>query len=80
MKLKQFIDKYPSLGAITMDHIAIEHPDTGEKIYIISHWNNGFWYKKTKGSASEDGTVWPMQYSGDLLNLKVHKDSKKELF
>ena len=79
MKLSQFLKKYDLPGTITIDHIAIQHPETGEKIYIISNWCAGFWYRKTKGSAHHEGQMWPVQYEDDLNDLEVHKDAKKEL-
>ena len=77
MKLSKFIDKYNLSDAITLDHIALKHPETNEKIYIVSNWFSGFWYRKIKGQ--KEGQMWPAQYYGDLNDLEVHKDAKKEL-
>lgn len=77
--LQQFVKKYPLPSGMTVDHIAVKHPETGEKIYVISNWHNGFWYRKIKGSAKQDGQMWPVQYYPSVGNLEVHKDAKKEL-
>ena len=79
MKLSQFLKKYELSDSLTLDHIAIQHPETKEKIYIISNWNAGFWYRKTKGSANHNGQMWPVQYEKELGELEVHKGAKKEL-
>lgn len=77
--LNKFIDKNPSLASLTLDHIALKHPETREKIYIISQWAAGFWFRKTKGSANENGPIYPCQYSKNVLELEVHEDAWEEL-
>ena len=79
MKLKTFIEKYKLSDSLTVDNIALQHPESKEKIYVISQWNAGFWYRKIKGSAGQNGQMWPAQFSKPLGELEVHKDAKKEL-
>jgi len=79
MKLKEFIKKYSLPDGMTIDHIAIKHPKTKEKIYIISNFFQGIWYRKTKGSAKQNGEMWPYSPISDIQDLYVHKDAKKEL-
>ena len=79
MNLKTFIDKYHLSDTLSLDHIAISHPETREKIYIISQWFSGIWFRKIKGSANSNGQMWPLQWIKDIGDLEVHKDAKKEL-
>ena len=77
MTLKEFYEKYKLPDSMLLDVVPLKHPETGEKIYIISNWFSGFWYRKLPGK--KEGRMWPVQYSGDLNDLEVHKDAKKEL-
>jgi hypothetical protein len=77
MTLKKFIEKYELSDFVLIDKIPIKHPETGEKIYIVSNWMSGFWYRKLP--SQKEGQMWPVQYPGDLNDLEVHKDAKKEL-
>jgi len=79
MTLKIFIDKYHLPNTLGIDHVAIKHPQTGDKIYIISQWYSGIWFRKIKGSANMNGQMWPLQWTEDIGSLEVHKDAKKEL-
>ena len=79
MTLKIFIDKYHLPNTLGIDHVAIKHPQTGDKIYIISQWYSGIWFRKSKGSGNDDGQLWPLQWYDKIENLDVHKDAKKEL-
>jgi hypothetical protein len=79
MKLRQFIKKYSLPGNMTLDHIALIHPKTKEKIYIISNFLQGIWYRKIKGSAKQNGQMWPYSPVPDIQDLQVHKNAKKEL-
>jgi len=79
MKLIKFINKYHLLNTLSVDHIAIKHPETGDKVYVVSQWGTGIWVRKTKGSADKEGQMWPIQWDNKIGNLEVHKDAKKEL-
>ncbi len=79
MKIKEFIDKYHLPDNLGLDHIAVKHPKTGQKIYVVSQWYSGIWFRKTKGSASGNGQMWPCQWNAGVEELEVHKDAKKEL-
>jgi hypothetical protein len=80
MTLRTFIKKHKLPDSLTVDHIAIKHPKTGEKIYVVSQWCAGVWYRKKKGSAGSDGQMWPLQVAGgDVGSLNVHSAAKKEL-
>lgn len=81
MKLGAFLEKHkaalpPNMG---VDHVAVKHPETGAKIYIVSAWRQGFWYRKVKGSCDIGGQMWPCGWSKDLLQLQVHPSATKEL-
>ena len=76
MTLQQFCKKYSVADDFDLNGIPVKHPETGEKIYLYSNWNAGFFYRKEPGRG--DGRLYPCQHAGDLLDLKVHPDAKKE--
>lgn len=81
LTLMEFIDKYCLPENFKVDLIPLQHPETGEKIYLIGSMMDEQWYRKKPGQAGQDGQMWPlMQGLGfDIRNLQVHPDIKKEL-
>ena len=77
MTLDDFTKKYPEFSECDLSLVPIKHPETGQKIYVIGIWFAGFWYRFKPGKG--DGQMWPCQYLGDKLKLKVYPGAAKEL-
>ncbi|MBI5420858.1 MAG: hypothetical protein HZA35_00920 [Parcubacteria group bacterium] len=68
----KFIEKHKLSDTTDLSQIPLVHPKTGKKIYVVSSWFSGFWYRRKPGSV---GRVYPYQYYGSLLELEVHPDA-----
>lgn len=77
MTLMQFCNKRKLPDDFNINRIPVNHPETGEKIYLVSGWNTGFWYRKKPGV--DEGRVWPCQYTGGIGSLQVHRDARREV-
>ena len=75
MKLGKFIEKYKLPDNFPIERIPLKHPESGKKIYMVSNWFVGFWYKYNLARSQ----VYPFQYYGDIKDLEVHRDAKKDL-
>lgn len=77
MKLEKFAVQRKLPDSFDVNRIPVKHPEAGEKIYILSIWSSGFWYRKNPSRG--DGPIHPCQFNEKLAELEVHSDAEKEI-